>query len=52
MSIYYISIFYVILIILGVPFHSPGLKDNLYSHPISKRKKSGKTDREVKRRHK
>lgn len=36
---------------LGLSFHSPGLKDNFYNHPVSKSKNSGKIDEEVKRRH-
>lgn len=36
---------------LGLSFHSPGLKDNFCNHPVSKSKNSGKIDKEVKSRH-
>ena len=36
---------------LGLSFHSPGLKDNFCNHPVSNSKSSDKIDKEVKRRH-
>ena len=36
---------------LGLSFHSPGLKDNFCNHPVSKSKNYGKIDKEVKSRH-
>lgn len=36
---------------LGLSFHSPGLKDNFCNHPVSKSKNSDKIDKEVKRRY-